>query len=465
MDIKASNQITLVNVDLAEGDIVIGGRNLTTKYTFELDTEGLFNVHNEALIFGLQLPSTSAITNNLSYASSYNSIWSPNELYIVTMDNAIRIMKCYTITTPAAVEYVALGTLSRYTQLGVGTWDVGDDDWFIYYDPDTSSYSGMAGTNMQGHSINIAPFRNDEPTVNNIYYESTSIDAFDTTQLTLSANLMHEHLTKVREVMVLALYPDMINDYEPYKLAADPVVLSPITNDKRRRSTTLTFYDQVLTDGLLSNNTADLYFLYNYNSTDGIDESAVGALSVTDLKIEKGNTPSDWTPSPDDTESAIADVRNTMLNQKTEIVSDCQSIILNALEHYVETGDYDEFKKTVSAQLEVLADEISMKFSTVSQEVTDVNGELQTKFNEFYKYITFDGENGITIGSSDSSIKLIVDNDGILFTKDGATFGSWDGEDFHTGNIVVDVNERAQFGNYAFLPNSDGSLSFMKVGG
>lgn len=188
-------------------------------------------------------------------------------------------------------------------------------------------------------------------------------------------------------------------------------------------------------------------------------------INFSNLKIEKGNQSTDWTPSPKDTEDAISEIRNTMSSQKTDILSNCESIILSALETYVESGEYDEFKQTVSSQLEVLANRITMTFSTVSQQVNDIDGDLQTKFNELYKYITFSGENAITIGSSDSAIKLILDNDQILFTKDGVTFGSWDGNNFHTGNIIVDVNERAQFGNFAFLPNTDGSLSFVKVGG
>ena len=196
------------------------------------------------------------------------------------------------------------------------------------------------------------------------------------------------------------------------------------------------------------------------------DISAVGTIiNFLNLKIEKGNQATDWTPSPEDTEDAISEIRTAMSSQKTDILSSCESIILSALETYVESGEYDEFKQTVSSQLEVLANRITMTFSTVSQQVNDVDGDLQTKFNELYKYITFSGDNAITIGSSDSAIKLILDNDQILFTKDGVTFGSWDGNNFHTGNIIVDVNERAQFGNFAFLPNTDGSLSFVKVGG
>ena len=61
--------------------------------------------------------------------------------------------------------------------------------------------------------------------------------------------------------------------------------------------------------------------------------------------------------------------------------------------------------------------------------------------------------------------KVITYSDGTQSTTDSVAFGSWDGDDFYTGNIVVRVDERAQFGKLAFIPNRDGSLSFRKVGG
>jgi phage minor structural protein len=125
---------------------------------------------------------------------------------------------------------------------------------------------------------------------------------------------------------------------------------------------------------------------------------------------------------------------------------------------------YEELNRSVSAELEIMADEIGMNFSSTQQQISDMGGDMQSKFAELHKYISF-SEHGITIGSSENKITLTLDNSGIIFSKNGVAFGRWDGNDFYTGNIIVEVNERAQFGNFAFVPRSDGSLSFLKVGG
>ena len=75
------------------------------------------------------------------------------------------------------------------------------------------------------------------------------------------------------------------------------------------------------------------------------------------------------------------------------------------------------------------------------------------------------GVDGVTIKAGENSMSLVLDNDIIKFVKNGQQFGWWDGVDFHTGNIVVKLNERAQLGNFAFIPRSNGSLDFLKVGG
>ena len=162
--------------------------------------------------------------------------------------------------------------------------------------------------------------------------------------------------------------------------------------------------------------------------------------------------------------SNLVELQNQLMIQTTQIINDCNQIILSALESYVETSNFEEYKQTVSTQLQILSDEILMNFSTVTEHIVDVDGDLQQKFTEVYKYISF-ADGNITLGSNENAITLTIENDMIVFKKNGLQFGWWDGVDFHTGNIVVEVNERAQFGNFAFIPRSDGSLMFLKVGG
>ena len=146
-------------------------------------------------------------------------------------------------------------------------------------------------------------------------------------------------------------------------------------------------------------------------------------------------------------------VKEQTLTQMTAVISQCNEIILSALESYVETSNFEEYKETVSAQLQILADEIVMNFSSVTEQVNNVDGDLQAEITQRLKHIAF-SDDGITIGAGENAMQLMLDNDMIRFMKNGLQFGWWDGVDFHTGNIVVEVNERAQFGNFAFVPRS-----------
>lgn len=160
----------------------------------------------------------------------------------------------------------------------------------------------------------------------------------------------------------------------------------------------------------------------------------------------------------------VSEVKNQVLLQSTKMVNDSKAIILEALQKYVETSNYEEFKETVEAQLLIMADRITMNFTATTEQITDVNGDLQSMIQTMNKHFSFSA-NGLTIGAGENTMDLTLDNDMIVFTKNGKQFGWWNGTDFHTGNIVVEVNEKAQFGNFAFIPRSNGSLSFLKVGG
>ena len=148
--------------------------------------------------------------------------------------------------------------------------------------------------------------------------------------------------------------------------------------------------------------------------------------------------------------------------QITEAIQTSKEIVFSALEEYVKTSNYEEFKKAVSTQFEILAGEVNLKFTEVNEYVTNVDGDLQKTVETLVKHFEF-GLDGLIIRAGEGAMTLTLDNDMILFKKNGQPFGWWDGIDFHTGNIVIDVTERAQFGTFAFVPRSNGSLSFLKV--
>lgn len=108
-----------------------------------------------------------------------------------------------------------------------------------------------------------------------------------------------------------------------------------------------------------------------------------------------------------------------------------------------------------------LEDQIQMTFEKT---VTD-RSEIDNEFAKYAKYIQF-SENGIIIGDKEENkITLQIDNnDGIIFRRGEDIIGKWTGEYFETGNIYIKTDEQARFGNFAFIPRSDGSLSFLKVG-
>lgn len=184
------------------------------------------------------------------------------------------------------------------------------------------------------------------------------------------------------------------------------------------------------------------------------------------IKLERGNKATDWTPAPEDVnnkiDSTADDLELSIASQSASITNDVHGIVLNALEDYVEKDEYNTYKSSTKSQLEVLSNQIEMNFTSTNSSIETVDGKVDTKFEELTKYIRFSTD-GIEIGKDENSLKLKLDNDMIQFTKNGQPIGWWDGNDFHTGNIVVEVNERAQFGNFAFTPRSDGSLMLLKV--
>ena len=146
---------------------------------------------------------------------------------------------------------------------------------------------------------------------------------------------------------------------------------------------------------------------------------------------------------------------NSLIKQSAD------KIMLSVSENYLLKTGEEVYKSDLTTALSVLKNEVMVEFI---EDITTVQNETQSEFERIYSYIRMSG-GAITLGASDSLITLTIENDNIIFRKNGVEFGSWDGENFYTGNIIIRLNERFQLGNFARLPRSDGSVVLLKVGG
>ena len=201
------------------------------------------------------------------------------------------------------------------------------------------------------------------------------------------------------------------------------------------------------------------------------DKQGVRTPSALELKYGLGNLDSRFaevigiaTDARDKVESVRSELSSEFTKSMTSLTRDTERIVLAALQEYAKTSDLETFRQTVSSELSVMAERVTINFTQTTEQLTKVDGDLQTMVEELKKNFEFSID-GLTIKAGENAMALKLDNDEIVFIKNGEEFGRWDGVDFHTGNIVIDLNERAQIGNYAFVPRSDGSLDFLKVGG
>lgn len=171
----------------------------------------------------------------------------------------------------------------------------------------------------------------------------------------------------------------------------------------------------------------------------------------------------------DRVDSTASSLHSEIEEQYTSIMRDTEKYVSEALVSYVTKDGLESSEQTLKSSFEQTAQNISMNFyeDTIKKEITDVDETLQTIAENLQKHFEFSAD-GLVIKAGAGSMELVLDNDIIKFMKNGQQFGWWDGVNFHTGNIYVDVDETAQFGNYGFVPyedeNSDG-LDLVRVGG
>lgn len=141
--------------------------------------------------------------------------------------------------------------------------------------------------------------------------------------------------------------------------------------------------------------------------------------------------------------------------QITEAVQNSQAIIFTALEEYASTSDLDTLRETISAQLSVLANEVSISVSKSSEQIASVNNDLQAQINEIKANYRFTAD-GQYIGKTDSDtmMRLINDMMQILVAGSAVTTVDSHGLTAEEANITM-----LHIGDYSLSFGNDGHLT------
>lgn len=162
--------------------------------------------------------------------------------------------------------------------------------------------------------------------------------------------------------------------------------------------------------------TASIQF---YNSNANVAASFTARLK--NVKLERGNVATDWTPAPEDL--ATADNVNDKLTElRQEVNSNIEqtgeAIKSSVYEKVYMKDDVDTLLSSVNTEVEQTKTSWQVTFNQLVKQLNDYSDGSDAAFDEIRKYIRFEDGN-ILLGNSSSPLILRIRNDRIQFLQNG----------------------------------------------
>lgn len=222
------------------------------------------------------------------------------------------------------------------------------------------------------------------------------------------------------------------------------------------------------------------------NSHVGVDDTLQIIKKTTDIiqpqnsKFEMGDSVKllsdsmlDFNAEIGNIKTNVSGVETGIKNQTTNIytfvnktmssyqVSD-EQIWAAVEEKTIAKSDYESFSETVRNLLQMEADGTTMLFQTINEAIKDIGDTESSHYAELLTYIRF-SESGIEIGKAGNAITMQLDNDSLDFYNNGTRVAYISDNQLYItdGRFLRSV----RIGNYGFIPEANGSVSFTYLGG
>lgn len=192
-----------------------------------------------------------------------------------------------------------------------------------------------------------------------------------------------------------------------------------------------------------------------------IPDNTSSIFYLRNPKLEKGNKATDWTPAPEDTtdelEQNVVETR-TYVN---ELIENSEETTRTMFMDYAKTSDLESIRQNVSTSFTQTAKDFNFRFNTVNERITKENGEIVKILDENSKYIRFVDGN-IILGEQGALLTTKIANGRISFLYNDTLEVAYI-SDQKLYITKAEILDSIVIGNFAFIPRTNGNLSFKKI--
>lgn len=167
-----------------------------------------------------------------------------------------------------------------------------------------------------------------------------------------------------------------------------------------------------------------------------------------------------------ETSSAVSQMTNTIQDvvaqTSSAIMQTSAEILSQVSEDYYLKDEANSLIESVNTQFSQTNEEFELRFNEFYKDIQDVQNGSDAQFQNISKYIRFVDGN-ILLGEEGNQLTLRIENDKISFLENGYEIAYWQNRQFYA--VDGEFINSLKLGNFAFIPRSNGNLSFKKVGG
>lgn len=223
------------------------------------------------------------------------------------------------------------------------------------------------------------------------------------------------------------------NRFRYYPLEQEPVVGTPLPVEYNHDT-------DLKIEGIIIPGNINYLFVYLTNQND----------EIPNIKFEKGNKATDWTPAPEDAPTSLYELdpdAQESLDSHDAAISIIETGFVqleDSIGTKVSQTDFDEFGNLINQQVsevEQTQDSINMEFSQISENITNIDGDV----TEIKTGIRFD-EAGMHIGKSDSPLQMTLSNEQLGFLDNGLLVAYVNGQKLYI--TMAEILESLVVGNH-----------------